>query len=110
MKAVPDMKRLFVVVLAVAMLSVPCGPALADSAARSFPAQNNGMDDVPVIIDVLILRPVGLAACVVGLAAAVIAMPFALPSNSTDKVYRALIADPFHYTFRRPLGRSMPRK
>lgn len=104
------MKRFFVIFLAVMTISMTCGPAFAEGAGRSFPVQQNGVDDIPIIIDVLILRPVGLAACVVGLAAAVIAMPFALPSNSTDKVYRALIADPFNYTFKRPLGKNMPMK
>lgn len=100
------MRRIFMMFLAVAMISIACGPAFVEGAGRSFPVQKNGANDIPVIIDVLVLRPVGLAACVVGLAAAVIAMPFAIPSNSTDKVYQALIAEPFYYTFKRPLGKN----
>lgn len=93
--------------MAAVVLSVACGTDLAGTAERPFQARHEA-DDIPVVIDVLILRPVGLAACVVGLAAAVIALPFAIPSKSTDKVYRALIAEPFLYTFKRPLGKSGP--
>ena len=63
-------------------------------------------EDIPVLIDVLILRPVGLASCAVGLAATVFALPFAIPSGSVEKVTQALIREPFDYTFRRPLGES----
>jgi hypothetical protein len=104
------MKRCVLIFLAVIMISMPCGPAFAANAERSYAVQDDGADDIPIVIDVLILRPVGIAACVIGLAVAVVAMPFALPSKSTDKVYRALIEDPFHYTFTRPLGKNTPRR
>jgi hypothetical protein len=92
--------------LAASMIWAACGPAFAEGSGRATPALYEGEDDIPVIYDVLIMRPLGLAACIVGLAAAVVALPFAIPSGSTDKVYQALIVDPFHYTFKRPLGKN----
>jgi hypothetical protein len=100
------MKRGIVLVLAVIMITVPCGYVHAEGMDKQVPVQENSQDDIPIIIDVLILRPVGLATCVLGLAASIVAMPFAIPSNSTGKVYRALIAEPFYYTFKRPLGKN----
>ena len=57
-----------------------------------------------VIADAVIVRPVGIAAMVVGVAGAIVALPFAATSNSMDTIKQALILKPFDYTFRRPLG------
>ncbi len=57
-----------------------------------------------IIADVLILRPLGMAACVVGLAGALVAWPFAAITNSCDRVCNELIIKPYKYTFVRPLG------
>ncbi len=57
-----------------------------------------------VIGDTLVARPAGIAVCAVGLVASVIALPFALISNSQSNVYESLIATPFRFTFKRPVG------
>ncbi len=57
-----------------------------------------------IIADVLIMRPLGIAACIVGLAGAVVAWPFAAITNSCDRVCKQLIIVPYKYTFERPLG------
>ncbi len=64
------------------------------------PAPNFGS----VFLDIVFLRPLGIAGLVVGTAAAVVATPFALPSGSEDVVGRTLIGGPCDFTFRRPLG------
>jgi len=58
--------------------------------------------------DVLILRPAGIIACAVGLVGAAVALPFADTSNSQEVVTQSLIADPFAYTFKRPIGQIDP--
>jgi hypothetical protein len=73
------------------------------SAVYQMSAPNEGNS---VFFDVAILRPAGLIACALGLAASVAALPFAIPSGSTGKVGKTLIADPFAYTFKRPLGQN----
>jgi len=100
------MKRFIVVILTIVLICGISAPVFADGMDRRPPDQETGFDDIPVIIDVLILRPVGLATCVLGVAASIVAMPFALPSDSTKQVYQLLIADPFYYTFKRPIGKS----
>lgn len=102
-------RRIFIMLVAF-MIMLPCGYVAAEDVDKQVSIQENEHSDIPVIIDVLVLRPVGLATCVVGLAATVVALPFAIPSKSTDKVYNALIAEPFDYTFKRPLGKNRPMK
>jgi hypothetical protein len=105
------MKKRIAIFLTVALLMSACGQAaFAGRTEESMPDRQSQADDIPVIIDVLILRPVGLVGCVVGLVAAVIALPFAIPSGSMDQVSQALIQEPFYYTFKRPLGKNMPRE
>jgi hypothetical protein len=53
---------------------------------------------------VLIARPVGIVSIVIGTAMYVVSLPFAIPSGSVEKTGKLLVADPFNYTFCRPLG------
>lgn len=64
------------------------------------PAPNFGS----VFLDIVFLRPLGIAGLAVGTAAAIVATPFALPSGSEGVVGGTLIGGPFDFTFRRPLG------
>lgn len=57
-----------------------------------------------IIVDTLVLRPLGFVALGIGAVGALISMPFALMTNSCDRVQEALIERPYHYTFTRPLG------
>lgn len=57
--------------------------------------------------DVLVARPIGFAALLLGTAVSIVATPFAVLSGSTKDVYGRLVADPFNYTLRRPLGEGL---
>ncbi|GKT08198.1 hypothetical protein [Desulforhabdus sp. TSK] len=57
-----------------------------------------------IIVDTLVLRPLGFVALTIGAVGALISMPFAAMTNSCDRVQEALIERPYHYTFTRPLG------
>jgi hypothetical protein len=61
-------------------------------------------DGMEVAADVLIVRPVSLVAAVVGTAVFIVALPFSIPSGSVEKTGKLLVADPFKYTFARPVG------
>ena len=79
-------------------------PAYAGTTTR-YSEQDRG--DIPVdntLFDLLILRPMGIAACAVGLATSVVALPFAATSGSAAEIGDKLITEPFEYTFRRPIG------
>lgn len=57
-----------------------------------------------IIFDVLVTRPLGIAATAIGTAVFVAALPFTIPSRSVGVSAEKLIADPFLFTFRRPAG------
>jgi len=57
-----------------------------------------------MIADTLLVRPVGIAACIVGLAAFIISSPFAAAGDNIEEAQEVLVKKPFEFTFKRPLG------
>jgi hypothetical protein len=55
-------------------------------------------------VDAVLVRPISIAAFFLGTALSIVATPFALASGSTGQVYRTLVAEPFNFAIRRPLG------
>ena len=88
------MKKMMIATFIVVTLISASVPVLAEEAP--------GAPDM--IADVLIVRPVSLACTVLGTAAFIVSLPFAIPSGSVKSVARTLVADPFKYTFTRPMG------
>jgi hypothetical protein len=90
--------------VATALLTGSVGPA----AAASYDDQ--GLEatkkDTPILLDALILRPVGLALTAVGTALFVPAAAVVGATRPTDvgKPFQMLVANPFRYTFMDPLG------
>lgn len=76
--------------------------ALLASTAQAFAEPPN--DGMAIAADVLFARPVGLVSIVAGTAMFIVSLPFAIPSGSVETAGRLLVADPFKYTFERPLG------
>jgi hypothetical protein len=64
-------------------------------------------DDVAIILDLLILRPVGLVATVGGTLIFIGSLPISLPTGSVGKTFRALMVRPASYTFWRSLGEEI---
>ncbi len=54
--------------------------------------------------DALVARPLGLCATVIGGALFVVSLPFSLLGGNTGDAFDYLLADPFKFTFTRPLG------
>lgn len=80
------------VVIAVICVSVPAFAA------------DKGDEAIMVAADVILVRPVSLAAVVVGTAVFVVSLPFTIPAGGVSKAARVLISEPFAYTFQRPIG------
>ena len=76
--------------------------ALIASTAQAFAEPPK--DGMAIVADVLFARPVGLVSIVAGTAMFIVALPFSLPSGSVETAGKLLVADPFEYTFARPLG------
>ena len=89
------------VLLAVGLIQIP---AYAGT-PTTYSTQSKG--SIPLdatLFDVLILRPMGIVSCVLGVATSVVAMPFAITSGAGYEVGDKLITEPFEYTFKRPIG------
>ena len=65
---------------------------------------------VPVLLDAMFLRPIGLVMTAGGAALAVVPTAFVALTRPTDivKPLDALVAKPFRYTFMDPLGEHPP--
>lgn len=64
----------------------------------------SGEKGTDMVVDAIVMRPLGLAATVVGSVLTVLALPFTIPSGSVESSARELIVKPAEYTFTRPLG------
>ena len=76
------------VLLSISLIQIP---AFAGTPTR-YSMDDRG--DIPLdstLFDLIILRPVGIAACAVGLAASVIAIPFVITSGTGADVGEKLI-------------------
>jgi hypothetical protein len=85
--------KLITALCAVAMLSMSVNTASADSG-----------DDLKVAADTLVVRPVCLAATIVGSGLFVISLPIAAISGSIKKTAHVLVVRPARATFTRHLG------
>jgi len=84
--------------LAGVLLVMPvCAAAQADGTVSGDKATD-------MVVDVVVMRPLGLVATVVGTVLTVVALPFTIPSGSVEASARELIVKPAEYTFQRPLG------
>ncbi len=57
-----------------------------------------------MVLDVVVQRPVGIGAMVVGGALFVVSLPFSIPSHSVGSAFNEMVREPAAYTFRRCLG------
>ena len=97
-------KRIIIGLLVLLAVSLVQIPAYAGTATR-YSTQDRG--NIPLdatLFDLLILRPMGIAACAVGVAASIVAFPFAVTTGAGAEVGDKLITEPFEYTFTRPIG------
>ncbi len=77
-------------------LAAPC-PALADDSISG----DKGTD---MVVDAVVMRPLGLVGTILGAVVTVVTLPFTLPSGSADEAAQHMIVEPAEYTFNRPLG------
>ena len=102
------MKRAFLILTAIAMLTATAVPVLAQQPLPPDPNLSGRLTYPPqgefILFDVFVLRPLGFASMAIGAAGSTVAYPFAKVSNSTDRVQRELIQKPYQYTICRPVG------
>ena len=74
----------------------------AANVSGALPEERPGAFEM--VIDVPI-RIISLGLAMVGTAFFIVALPFALSSGSAGDAWDALVAEPFQFTFTRPLGK-----
>jgi hypothetical protein len=98
------MRKMLLIVLAVCTL---LGPVAASVSAETFDPYSMRQDfptGEGMAADLVFVRPLGIASCILGLAAAIVATPFIVTSCSGRQTYEKLVSEPFAFTFKRPLG------
>jgi hypothetical protein len=95
--------------MAVFLVGSMSAPLLAEPLPLSlsritFEDQDRGPSGEEIILDVILFRPLGLASMAVGYAGGILAAPWAAATCGYEDVERALICEPYEYTFMRKLG------
>jgi hypothetical protein len=92
-------KRLIVMMTAFALVAVPCTTCLAQGLY-----QDDDLIAGKMAGDALLARPLGACATVIGGAIFIVSLPFSAIGGNTKSAYDYLLANPFKFTFSRPLG------
>ena len=94
-------KSLVFLVAAVLLFTWAASPALAKEKQYIAGEDRNA---VSMMFDLVLLRPLGLAATVIGTAFFVVSLPFSALGGNTGEAANKLVVAPAKYTFSRPLG------
>ena len=92
---------IFFLLAAVLLFTWAASPALAKEKQSITGEDRNA---VSMMFDLVILRPLGLAATVIGTAFFVVSLPFSILGGNTGEAAKKLMVEPAKYTFTRPLG------
>ena len=57
-----------------------------------------------MIVDVILVRPFGIAATIFGSIVYVVSLPFSHLGGNVEEAKQLLVSDPVSFTFKRPLG------
>jgi hypothetical protein len=93
------MKHVIVMLIALALVTGPCMTCFAQGNEKNAAVTAGEMAG-----DVLVVRPLGLCATVIGTALFVVSLPFSALGGNTDKAFNYLMKSPAKFTFDRPLG------
>ena len=94
-------KSLVFLIAAVLLFTWAASPVLAKEKQSITGEDRNA---VSMMFDLVVLRPLGLVATVVGTAFFVVSLPFSILGGNTDEAANKLVVAPAKYTFTRPLG------
>jgi hypothetical protein len=84
------------------LITIICAAAILSMGANTASAASD--DDLKVAADTLVVRPVCLAATVIGSGLFVLSLPIAALSHSIKKTAHVLVVRPARATFTRRLG------
>ncbi|HXC50161.1 MAG TPA: hypothetical protein VN634_04700 [Candidatus Limnocylindrales bacterium] len=90
--------------IAAFLLAASPARAVYDPADSDVTLDQEASEGPAIILDVVIVRPLGLVATVVGTALFVVALPFAAATRDYATPAHFLVVQPARFTFERPLG------
>ncbi len=94
-------RSLVFLIAAVLLITWAASPVLAK---RKQSITGEDRNAVSMMFDLVVLRPLGLVATVVGTAFFVVSLPFSILGGNTGEAAKKLMVEPAKYTFSRPLG------
>jgi hypothetical protein len=95
-------KLLTVLMVIATLITVPlCSAAMAQSQSSE---EDKDITAGKMTADLLLCRPLGLVATVLGGAIFIVSLPFSALGGNHKEAYEHLLANPARYTFKRPLG------
>ena len=101
------MRRFKLTMTSIAVLSILMMFTASFGYAEGKPVQADELNDVTaekILVDVFLLRPVGLLATAFGAATWLVTFPLTAALNNHEIVGRKLVGDAWDYTFKRPIG------
>lgn len=96
-------KQSFIFFLLAAMLFFTWAASPAMAGEKKYIAGED-RNAPAMMFDLVILRPLGLVAMVVGTGFFIVTLPFSALGGNTGEAARKLVVEPTKYTFARPLG------
>ncbi len=66
--------------------------------------QNVEISAEKMIFDLILLRPIGIVATILGTSMFVVSLPFSAAGGNSKEAYQKMMVEPASYTFKRPLG------
>jgi hypothetical protein len=93
-------KHTIIFLLISAMVCVPFGA----SALAAEQTSSNEVSGSAMTADLLLVRPLGIVATVLGCAVFVVSLPFSALGHNTKQASQKLVKEPAEFTFTRPLG------
>jgi len=93
-------KQSMVLLMAIALVIIPFTSA---ALAQDSQDQQEISADV-MAADLLLVRPLGIAATLIGTVCFIVAYPFSAMGGNTEATYQKLVVEPARHAFKRPLG------
>lgn len=91
-----------IILILAALLTLTSPLTMAEEGGANAPPSADLM-----AADLLLARPAGVVATVLGSAVFIVGLPFTLISGSTDQAAQQLLQQPAQYTFARPVGQNV---
>jgi uncharacterized membrane protein len=96
-------KHAVIFLLISALVCVPFG-ASALAATQNSSNEVNEVSGSSMTADLILVRPLGIVATVLGCAVFVVSLPFSALGGNTKQASQKLVKEPAAFTFTRPLG------